>query len=213
MAATFGTDRSRLVTWASNRKSGDKALQYADVVSFNSYPGWYGGGANTVVSAWQWDADWVAQHWPTKPFIISETGAGGIAGNHSAILPPSNATRWSEEYQAVVDALDAGVAMNDSNIAGIALWQFTDSEPCGETGSEPTHLQPRVGVGRWPPGCRSDVSALAADVAPILLVPVKVDQPNSSSGRPGGINNKGVLDQFRNPKLSAARVAALFGLI
>jgi len=162
MARAFrSSDSSRLVTWASNRKSGDLCLQHADVVSFNSYPGWYGGNASTVNSSWELDADWVAAHWPTKPFIISETGAGGIAGNRSASL-----ARWSEDYQQLVDGFDAATAMNSPNVAGISLWQFAD---------------------------------------------IKVDQPNSSTSRPGGINNKGVFDRWRTPKLAARRVGEVYG--
>ena len=95
-----------------------------------------------------------------KPFIISETGAGGIVGMHS-----NNQSRWSEEYQVTVDELDAGTAMGDPNIAGLALWQFCD---------------------------------------------IKVDQSNTSTGRPGGINNKGVVSQWRQPKPAAAAVGAAY---
>eukprot|EP00908_Phaeocystis_cordata_P007571 Transcript_18225.p3 GENE.Transcript_18225~~Transcript_18225.p3 ORF type:complete len:216 (-),score=82.53 Transcript_18225:109-756(-) len=162
MARAFkGRDPSRLVTWASNRKQRDLCLRHADVVSFNSYPGWYGGNASSVNASWEADAAWVAAHWPAKPFLISETGAGGIAGNHSASLQ-----RWSEEYQALVDGDDAATAMGSADVAGLALWQYSD---------------------------------------------IKVDQPNSSSGRPGGINNKGVYDRWRRPKLAAARVSEIYG--
>jgi hypothetical protein len=59
--------------------------------------------------------------------VYSKTGAGGVDGNHSHLTNGSdaNAPRWSEEYQRLVDA---GAAMNDSDIVGIALWQFTDSK-------------------------------------------------------------------------------------
>ena len=137
------------------------ARRHADVVSFNSYPGWYGGNASSVNASWEADAAWVVAHWPAKPFLISETGAGGIAGNHSASLQ-----RWSEEYQALVDGDDAATAMGSADVAGLALWQYSD---------------------------------------------IKVDQPNSSSGRPGGINNKGVYDRWRRPKLAAARVSEIYG--
>ena len=83
--------------------------------------GWYNGRASQINASWRAHAAWVAEHWPAKPFIISETGAGGIAGNHS-----DNATdpaRWSEEYQQLVDSLDVATAMNCSNVSGIALWQ------------------------------------------------------------------------------------------
>ena len=158
MAELFHADRSRLVTWADNRLNHSLMLEFADIISFNSYPGWYGGDASSIVHFWQTQAAWVAENWPHKPFIISEAGAGAVAGNHSA-----SQARWSEEYQATVDDLTTGVAVNDSRIAGISLWQFSD---------------------------------------------IKVDQANTSSGRPGGINNKGVLTRDRQPKLSVARVAA-----
>ena len=142
------------------------AFEHADVLSFNSYPGWYNGPASAVRASWRGHAAWVAEHWPTKPFIISETGAGGIAGNHSTngTEPP----RWSEEYQAVVDALDVSAAMSCGNVSGIALWQLMD---------------------------------------------IKVDQPVNSTNRPGGINNKGVLDQWRSPKLAAAQVARAYAAV
>ena len=132
MAHAFRSrDSSRLVTWASNRKSGDLCLKEADVISFNAYPGWYGGNASTVNSSWLWDANWTASNWPQKPFIISETGAGGIAGNRSASL-----ARWSEEYQRLVDGYDVATAMDSAQVAGIALWQFSDikvDEPSNST--------------------------------------------------------------------------------
>lgn len=90
-------------------------------------------------------------------------GAGGIVGDHS-----KNGSRWSLEYQATVDQLDARVAMIDENITGLSLWQFCD---------------------------------------------IKVDQQNTSTGRPGGINNKGVVDEYRVPKLAASAVAAEYNSV
>ena len=117
MSEIFHADRSRLVTWADNRLSRSKALAFADVVSFNNYPGWYGGGADTIVDFWKTQAAWVAANWPDKPFIISEAGAGGVAGNHSSSQP---AARWSEEYQATVDDLTTGIGQwsDDSHEGG-----------------------------------------------------------------------------------------------
>merc|ERR1711907_708993 len=78
MADTFRSrDPSRLVTWASNRCEKDLGFKSADVISFNHYPGWYGGDLSTIVPTWEQHASWVAAHFPDKPFIISETGAGG----------------------------------------------------------------------------------------------------------------------------------------
>lgn len=163
MAKTFKSrDATRLVTWADNRLSRSKCLDYADVISFNYYPGWYNGPADQINTTWATQAAWVAANHPDKPFIISETGAGGINHQHS-----KNDSRWSEEYQSVVDGADTMEAMTNENITGISLWQFCD---------------------------------------------IKVDQTNTSGGRPGGINNKGVVSQWREPKPAAAVVAAAYSL-
>ena len=73
-------DRSRLITWASNRQSADVNFHLADVVSFNGYDGWYGGPPSTINATWTKAFEWARSHWPSKPMMISETGAGGIAG-------------------------------------------------------------------------------------------------------------------------------------
>jgi len=166
MAAAFKSrDPSRLITWADNRCERGLSFEHADVISFNSYPGWYGGDYTTIESTWLNHASWIADNFPDKPFIISEAGAGGIVGNHSSEQPLPH---WSLEYQSLVDGITTRTAMNSSDIAGIALWQFFD---------------------------------------------IKVDKANTSSGRPGGINNKGILDRYRNPKPSATEVAVAFASV
>jgi hypothetical protein len=53
----------------------------------------------------------------------------------------------------------------------------------------------------------------AADFAGLAIwqfQDVKVDCQNSSVERPGGINNKGVLSQFREPKLAASAVGSVY---
>lgn len=164
MASAFrARDSSRLITWADNRHEGSLNLQFADVISFNDYPGWYGGDYTTIASTWQKHAAWAAANFPDCPFIISEAGAGGIVGNHSSTQPPGH---WSLEYESLVDHITAQTAMTSPNISGIALWQYAD---------------------------------------------IKVDQTNTSTGRPGGINNKGLVDQWRRVKPAADAVAAAFG--
>ena len=173
MASAFRKDPTRLVTWADNRGEHSKMYEFADVISNNFYPGWYNGPASGINSYWRDIATWVATNHPAKPFIISETGAGGIvdagvAPNCSHRVPAGTdpiPARWSLEYQLLVDDDAAQVAMMDDQIAGLALWQFSD---------------------------------------------IKVDYTNGSisSHRPGGINNKGIVDQWRTPKLAAAAVAA-----
>ncbi len=59
-----------------------------DVVSFNEYYGWYVGGMPWQINKFIFKIDY------NKPAIISETGAGALAGFYA-----DSATRFSEEYQ------------------------------------------------------------------------------------------------------------------
>ncbi len=69
-------------------KMEDTMGQHLDVVAFNRYIGWYDAlpdhcdkvGFDTI--------------YPDKPHIVSEFGAGGLAGHHGDKI-----TRWTEEFQ------------------------------------------------------------------------------------------------------------------
>ena len=76
----LGTNPMRLVTWANDKTTGDVCIAYEDVISFNSYPGWYDHPDNVTYPDvfWGQHVAWVQQNWPTKPLTISETGGGGI---------------------------------------------------------------------------------------------------------------------------------------
>ncbi|MEX0721940.1 MAG: glycoside hydrolase family 2 TIM barrel-domain containing protein [Balneolaceae bacterium] len=92
----------------------DKLAEVVDLVSFNQYLGWYNGlpdKANQV--------DWVIPY--DKPVIISEFGAGALAGFHGDSL-----TRWSEEYQADTYVQNLNMIKNIPNIAGISPWILVD---------------------------------------------------------------------------------------
>ena len=68
----------RMVTWASAEKKKDKCFAAADVLAFNEYPGWYTESYDTVNATWANFSAWARSNYPNKPFLISETGAGGI---------------------------------------------------------------------------------------------------------------------------------------
>ena len=78
----------RLSTWASDKTASDVCLHFADVVSFNNYPGWYGapGDVSNVNSTWKRLSDWVMVNHATKPFTVSETGGGG--STNGKMTPP-----------------------------------------------------------------------------------------------------------------------------
>lgn len=148
-------DPHRPVTFASNKGQREQVLAEVDIVSWNLYPAWYGGGPEAVEPRVRELLKW--QHSPKsrggkgKPVIISEFGAGGIYGWRTP-----HATKWSEEYQA--KALDEylRVILNHPDISGAAVWQYCDI---------------RITEGFW-------------------------------RDRPRTRNNKGVVDEYRRPKLA-----------
>lgn len=122
-------DSSRLVTYASFKGKSDLFFEMADIVSLNTYPGWYA-----------WDLEKVrpldeiipslenfigyldSGSLKDKPFIVSEIGAGAIYGWHDRLR-----AHWSEEYQADYLDIVCNHAVDNRRISGIAVWHFMDA--------------------------------------------------------------------------------------
>merc|ERR1712096_144273 len=133
-------DGSRLVTWASNRQDKDLNFKFADIIAFNAYPGWYYSPPSAINAAWSAFFQWAAQHAPSKPMMISETGAGGIAGwrNGTCSLPGTDCKGcakpgfpivnhcWSEEFQELVVGEAIRTCLGSHLCAGITIWQLFD---------------------------------------------------------------------------------------
>ncbi len=119
------TDRSRPVTYAGHFKKNDRCMGLADVISHNFYTGWYVGTPDDTASVIEDFLSWVdspaSLGGAGKPFILSEFGAGAIAGFHA---PPL--VRLTEEYQAEVLQKGIEVYGGHPRIAGLCLWQFSD---------------------------------------------------------------------------------------
>jgi beta-glucuronidase len=149
------TDPDRLVTYASSQPFEDICFDLADVISVNSYPGWYDGEVADITARLAAIADSVdSRGLADRPLLLSEVGAGAIPGWRDW-----NRGLWSEEYQAdVLDAVLEYVLSAGDRWCGVALWQFCD--------------------------CRS-----SADRSRALF-------------RPRSYNNKGIVDEYRRPKLA-----------
>jgi len=130
-AAVRGLDRTRPVTYASNRTaetSFDLFLDLADVVAFNIYPGWYAHDKDAVrplheiVPCIHKCQQLAAEHGQgDKPFILSEIGAAALYGWRDQLH-----AHYSEEYQAeYLETVCREVVAND-RITGVSLWQFCD---------------------------------------------------------------------------------------
>lgn len=113
-------DRSKPVTFASNKCFRDICLDLVDIVSYNIYPKWY---KNTPCDeALAGCIEYIrANGGAGKPIIISEIGAGAIYGYRT-----NTRCKWSEEYQS--DALDEQLSavLNNPECSGVIVWQFAD---------------------------------------------------------------------------------------
>jgi beta-glucuronidase len=174
-------DNSRLVSYASDRPPpGDKCFHdVVDIMAMNGYPAWYNHNANPTK---YWSN--IASYYKAvgKPFLISESGAGGIyewANNDTA-------ARWTCLYQNQVLSEDVEVALSDPNISGVALWHFFDFK-VNDAFENNTHCDFLPSV--YPPTCGY------------------IDE---KSTRPGGANHKGVVDFWRRKKSSFEEVAKRF---
>ncbi len=146
-------DPTRPVTYASINAHDDKCFDLVDVVSANTYPGWYFGGVGDIPG----ELDRIAAHVDAlghadKPLIISEIGAGAVPGHVDQI-----GSLWTEDYQAellttVVDHLLDG----QDRISGLAIWVLGDFRT--------------------------------------------TEQREFLLRRPRGVNDKGLIDEYRRPK-------------
>ena len=122
-------DPSRPITYASNRLINDICLDLLDIISFNTYPGWYdylrdeeSEGLSRVVPKLKELEEFASKpEYINKPLIIGEIGAAAIIGDHSGV-------QWSEEYQA--DLLETALRyiMECPRYTGIAMWQFSNAK-------------------------------------------------------------------------------------
>lgn len=122
-------DPTRLVTYASFHSQGDLHFGKVDVISLNAYPGWYAMDREKVRPL-----DEVRPHFDdfirqleargygSKPFIISEFGAGAIWGWRDRFR-----AHWSEEYQAEMLDTICRYVLERPRVSGLALWHFADA--------------------------------------------------------------------------------------
>jgi len=197
-----GRDPTRFTTWADNGGKSSKCLQHATLISFNSYPGWYNQLGDLSAPKRTWDSDVAAviegstssgNGTVGKPFVISETGAGGI------FEWDSNSTdkQWTLKYQSEVVGRDVDVAIQNDKISGITLWHFYDFKV--DNGGQ-QEMNTHCVYDHPPPETFDDLK--------------KYGPPNCTSivvnHRPGGENHKGSLDFWRREKPAFRIVAEMY---
>ena len=152
---------NRLITHASNCPFDDHSMQFDDIVCVNMYNGWYG---NTLSDWDKFTVDFAAKLKEIgcygKPVIMSEFGAGALAGFHM----PFDNVRWSEEYQADLLTYCLELFHRTEYMRGFYIWQFCN-------------IRTYVGL---------------------------------ELNRVRCFNNKGILDEYRNPKAAYYKVRELY---
>lgn len=113
-------DSSRPNSFATCQHFTDLCLDLPDIVSVNLYPLWYDN--NDPLETLNKELAWVKETiGDTKPYIVSEFGAGAVYGNRS-----DTCARWTEERQKQIldTVLDRYLASDE--LSGLFIWQFSD---------------------------------------------------------------------------------------
>ncbi len=118
--ASRAADDSRLVTAAclmtKDMQLQDRLAEKLDVVGFNQYRGWYS-PRGTIEEVLNMERDEV----PTKPIIMSETGAAALGGKHG-----SDDERWTEEYQEWIYQKQVEYIQLLKSVRGMTPWILHD---------------------------------------------------------------------------------------
>ncbi len=121
LAQLRSLDPTRPVSFASCRHFTDICLDLVDIVSFNVYPKWY--LDEDVASYLKRLENWMDGNGACgKPILITEIGAGAIAGFHDMF----HRAKWSEERQADILTEQLQAVHADTRLSGSFIWQFAD---------------------------------------------------------------------------------------
>ena len=132
LAALRAEDTGHLVTFACHRNLKDICHANTDIIAYNTYPCWYSWEMETGSSEEMRHniracheeivAYFRNRYKDDRPIIVSETGVKADYG----VRDPRGRAQYTEDHQAEYERimLEEMFAMKD--IAGVAIWQFTD---------------------------------------------------------------------------------------
>ncbi|MBQ9336614.1 MAG: hypothetical protein IJS14_04875 [Lentisphaeria bacterium] len=126
----------RLVTFACSHNFKDRALEYMDIATFNTYPGWIDTDSPIdpleKIAPNQKDilTRFREVYGEDKPILVSEIGCCALYGQHDEA-----AAQWSEEFQAGYLAKVIDTVTASPEIAGLTIWQMNDAKSSFRTGT------------------------------------------------------------------------------
>jgi beta-glucuronidase len=149
-----------LITYASNHPKRDICYSLVDVISVNSYHGWY----MNDISKWETFLEDLKIYIDSLnlshlPILMTEFGAGAISGVCSF-----ECQKWSENYQEKLLGYVLKLFYNTPGIVGSFIWQYCDIRTAKEMEMK----------------------------------------------RPRSFNNKGIVNEYRNPKLAYWSVQKIY---
>lgn len=115
-------DKSRLITFASNRRENDICLDLVDFISINCYFGWY----SESIEYWSKHIKNLGEYMKKlgiydKPVVVSEFGAGGVFGESYF-----EDVKWTENYQEKYLDYTVNQFFENDDISGMYIWQYCD---------------------------------------------------------------------------------------
>ncbi|MBQ6339669.1 MAG: hypothetical protein IJI36_11040 [Kiritimatiellae bacterium] len=125
-------DSGHLATFACHRNLKDISHANTDIIAYNTYPCWYSWEMETgsseemrrnIRACHEEIVAYFRNHYKdNRPIIVSETGVKADYG----VRDPRGKAQYTEDHQAEYERimLEEMFAMKD--IAGVAIWQFTD---------------------------------------------------------------------------------------
>lgn len=127
-------DTGHLVTFACHRTSTCISHAKTDIIAYNTYPCWYSdeletGTSEEIRTNIRNRHDQIVKYFRGKfkddrPIIVSETGVKADYGARD----PRGRAQYTEDFQDEYERIMLEEIFANKEIAGIAIWQFTDAK-------------------------------------------------------------------------------------
>ena len=125
-------DTGHLVTFACNHTENCISHAETDIIAYNTYPCWYNdeletGTSEEIRANVRRCHERIVKYFrglykDDRPIIVSETGVKADYG----VRDPRGRAQYTEDFQAEYTRIMLEEIFANKNIAGVAIWQFTD---------------------------------------------------------------------------------------